>query len=94
MALDLISGSRYNEFIIFSDSLSVLESLKNWKFDNPIIIKILCKLENFSNDNDVQMCWVPGHTGINGNNQANKAARSTLSITTEKSLKYHILTLK
>ena len=34
MALDLISESRINKFIIFSDLLSVLESLKNEKFDN------------------------------------------------------------
>ena len=46
IALDLISESRNNKFIIFPDSLSVLESLENRKFDNPLIIKILCKLEN------------------------------------------------
>ena len=70
MALDLISESRNNKFIIFSDLLSVLESLKNRKFDNPLIIKILCKLENLSNDNDVRICWVPSHTGISRNDQA------------------------
>ena len=94
MALDLISESRNNKFIIFSDLLSVLKSLKNRKFDNPLIIKILCKLENLSNDNDVQICWVPSHTGVSGNDQADKVARSTLNITTEKSLEYHIQTLK
>ena len=90
MALNLVSESRNNKFIIFSDSLSVLESLKDRKFDNPLIIKILCKLENLSNDNDVQICWVPSSTGISGNDQADKAARINLNITTEKSLKYHI----
>ena len=94
ITLDVISESRNNKFIIFSDSLSVLESLKNRKFDNPLIINILCKLENLSNDNDVQICWVPSHIGISGNNQAEKTAKSTLNITTEKSLKYHIQTLK
>ena len=94
MALDLISESRNNKFIIFSDSLSVLESLKNRKFDNLLIIKILCKLENLSIDNDIQICWVPSHTRISGNDQADKAARSTLNITTEKNFKYHIQTLK
>ena len=60
MALDLISESRNNKFINFSDSLSVLESLKNRKFDHPLIIRILCKLKNLSNDNDIQICWVQG----------------------------------
>ena len=87
IALDLISESRNNKFIIFSDSLSVLESLKNRKFNNPLIIKILCKLENLSNDNDIQICWVPSHTGISGNDQADKAARSTLNIINEKKFK-------
>ena len=90
MARDLISESRNNKFILFSDSLSVLESLKNRKFDNPLIIKILCKLENLSNDNDVQICWVLSHTGISGNDQADKAARTTVNITMEISLKYYI----
>ena len=87
MALDLISESRNNKFIIFSDSLSVLESLKNRKFDYPLIIRILCKLKNLSNDNDIQICWVPSHTGISGNDQADKAARSTINLTTEKKFK-------
>ena len=56
MALDLISESRNNIFIIFSDLQSVLESLKSKKFDYSLIIKILFKLENLSNDNDVQIC--------------------------------------
>ena len=47
-------------------------------------MKILCKLENLSNDNDVQICWVQSDNGISGNDQADKVARSTLNITTEK----------
>ena len=87
MVLDLISESRNNKFIIFSDSLSVLESLKNRKFDHPLITRILCELKNLSNDNDIQICWVPSYTGISGNDQADKAARSTINLTTEKKCK-------
>ena len=92
IALDHISESRNNKFIIFSHLLSMLESLKNRKFDNPLIIKILCKLENLSNI--VSICWVPSHTGISGNDQADKTTRSTLNITCEKNFKYHLQTLK
>ena len=42
------------------------------------------KLEYLSNENDVQIWWVSCQTGINGNDQIDKAARSTLNITTEK----------
>ena len=48
---------------------------------------ILCKLKNLSNDNDIQICWVPSHTGISGKDQADKAARSTINLTTEKKFK-------
>ena len=65
----------------------MLESLKNRKFDQPLIKRILCKLKNLSNDNDIQICWVPSHTGISGNDQAIKAARSTINLTTEKKFK-------
>ena len=87
MALDLISESRNNKFIIFSDPLLALESLKDKKFDHSLIIRILCKLKNLSNDNDIQICWVPSHTGISGNDQADKTARSTINLTTEKIFK-------
>ena len=65
----------------------MLESLKNRKFAHPLITRILCKLKNLSNDNDIQICWVPSHTGISGNDQADKAARSTINLTTEKKFK-------
>ena len=87
MALNLISESRNYKFIIFSDSLSVLESLKNRKFDHPLIRRILYKLKNLSNDNDIQICWVPSHTGISGNDQVDKADKSTINLTTEKKFK-------
>ena len=49
-------------------------------------MKILCKLENLSNDNDVQICWVPSHTGISGKDEAVKVAKSTLNITSETAI--------
>ena len=44
-------------------------------------------MKNLSNDNDIQECWVPSHTGISGDDQADKAARSTINLTTEKKFK-------
>ena len=51
------------------------------------ISTILCKLKNLSNENDIQICWVPSHTGISGNHQADKAARFNINLTTEKKFK-------
>ena len=44
-------------------------------------------MKNLSNDNDIQICWVPNHTGISGNDQADKTARSTIILTTKKKFK-------
>ena len=47
----------------------------------------LASVSKTCNDNDIQICWVPSHTGICGNDQADKAARSTITLTTEKKFK-------
>ena len=44
-------------------------------------------MKNFSNDNDIQICWVPSHSGISGNDQADKAAKSTINLAIEKKFK-------
>ena len=46
LALNIISKSKHKKFIIFSDSLSVLLSLRNKKFQNPLIIKLLSRLNS------------------------------------------------
>ena len=58
--------------MIFSDSLLVLTSLQNKKFDDPLIIKVSCKLENMSNDNEILLCWIRSHIGISRNDQVDK----------------------
>ena len=35
-----------------------------------------------SGDNEI-LCWIPSHTGIGGNEQVDKAARSALSMVPE-----------
>ena len=47
-ALNIISKSKRKKFL-FSDSLSVLLSLRNKKFQNPLIIKLLSRLDSMSN---------------------------------------------
>ena len=31
-----------------------------------------------SDDNEILLCWIPSHTGISGNKQVDKVARSAL----------------
>ena len=77
-----------------SSEISVVDEYKNLKKHLPndtsifgveaYAINITWLLTSYHNDYDVQICWVPGHTGISENDQADKAAKSTLNIITEK----------
>ena len=80
LALDAITESDDDHFIIFSDSLSVLLSLKNKKMDNPLILKLLQKLHHLScAHKTVHFCWIPSHIGIRGNEAVDVAAKESLS---------------
>ena len=48
LALNIISRDKHNKFIIFSDWLSVLTLLKNKKLLNPLIVKLLSRLDSMS----------------------------------------------
>ena len=57
--------------------------LRSERLDN-LLIKLLCKLERMSDDNEIVLCWISRHTGISGNKQVDKVARSALSMVPEK----------
>ena len=81
LALDAVSESEDREIIIFSDSLSVLLSLKNKKLDNPLIINVLHSLHTLSTaHNTFVFCWIPSHIGIHGNEKTDMAAKEALSL--------------
>ena len=79
MALDYIEEANLSKVIIFSDSLSVLQSINNSKIDNSIIQDIILRLHNMSHKHII-FCWLPSHVGIRGNEKADKAAKSALSL--------------
>ena len=85
LALNIISKSKHKKFIIFSDSLSVLLSLRNKKFQNPLIIKLLSRLDSMSNRKEIIICWTPSHIRVRGNERADSAAKSALDLTPDKS---------
>ena len=78
MALDYIEEANLSKVIIFSDSLSVLQSINNSKIDNSVIQDIILRLHNMSHK-QIIFCWLPSHVGIRGNEKADKAAKSALS---------------
>ena len=80
LALDHIEQSRNTDFIIFSDSLSVLQSLNNRHIENPLLLDILLKHNDLAELNNIVFCWLPSHVGIKGNEKADMAAKSALTL--------------
>ena len=77
MALDYIKDANLSKVLIFSDSLSVLQSINNCNLDNPLVQDILLRYHNMSSKHII-LCWLPSHTGIKGNEKADIAAKSAL----------------
>ena len=75
LALDHIEQSRNSDFIIFSDSLSLLQSLHNRRIENPLLLDVLLKHNGLAERNSIVFCWLPSHVGIRGNEKADIAAR-------------------
>jgi ribonuclease HI len=53
--------------VIFSDSLSVLTSIKNKKSDNIMLKKLLFRFQDILKTKSVKLYWIPSHVGIRGN---------------------------
>ena len=68
------------QFIIYSDSLSVLKSLKDLHHKNPLIKQILKKYYYLSASKEIVFCWLPSHVNIRGNELADSEAKSALSL--------------
>ena len=93
LALKLVSTSNKEKLIIHLVSISVLQSLKNTKLDNPFIVKLLNKLNSMNHSKKVIFCWIPSHIGIQGNDKADSLAKAALNMVPDKkNQKYHILT--
>ena len=80
IALYHIRDQSEKQFIIYSDSLSVLKSLKDLHHTNPLIQQILKKYYYLSASKEIVFCWLPSHVNIRGNELADSEAKSALSL--------------
>ena len=92
LALKLVSTSNKEKFIIYSDAISVLHSLKNTKLDHPFIVKLLNKLNSMSKE--MIFYWIPIHTGIQGNDKTDSLAKAALNMVPDKKSKIPYSDLK
>lgn len=76
-ALKFATKNKNNSYIVYTDSLSVLETLNIQKLDiktNFYILEIKEMLKKFDNKS-MQLIWVPAHKGIKGNEKADEMAK-------------------
>ena len=79
MALKKVEASHDNNFLIFSDSLSVLTALHSQKLEHHILREIQEHLTTLTQmKKTVIFVWIPGHVGIRGNIAADAAAKEAL----------------
>ena len=73
MLRDGVSNKR---ILICSDSESSIVSLSSVKFSSRVVLQCFEMLETLSRDNEVTLTWVPGHSGVQGNEEADELARN------------------
>ncbi len=66
LALEHVSKSKNNEFIIFSDSLSAIQALQGCDFRNSLLMLFLKEYKELTEDHQktIILCWIPSHIGI------------------------------
>jgi hypothetical protein len=81
-ALDKLAVEQGRKFIIYVDSLSVLQSLSSPNYrSNPLIFKVLSHLDGLKSKGfTILFCWIPSHVGIHGNEIADKAAKNSVDM--------------
>ena len=81
LALDFVNNCTYTDkFVIFSDSLSVLQALNHTSSKNSQIQHLLLKHHEISSSKSVIYCWIPSHIGIYGNEKVDKSAKESLNL--------------
>ena len=74
------AGVKDRKVLICTDSESSIESLSSVKFSSGLVLQCFEVLETLSSENDVTLIWVPGHSGIPGNERADELARNGSSV--------------
>ena len=79
-ALTYVKVSTKQSFVIFSDSMSVLQAIESQESKNPLVNRVLEACQKILSDGKfITFCWLPSHRDIRGNEDADRAAKDALS---------------
>ena len=82
-ALKLAEELESNKFVVYSDSRSAIEALRSYSHSNQLVKQIKVFFNNlYAKGIDVQLCWIPAHVGICGNELADSAAKNAITLPT------------
>src|SRR6218665_1847716 len=79
----ILNCEHYNKckFAIFSDSLSVLSSIKeSCSQSRPTLLNDLLSHLNKLDSSQITFIWIPSHFGVTGNDRSDALAKEALSI--------------
>ncbi|ESN93008.1 hypothetical protein HELRODRAFT_165163 [Helobdella robusta] len=83
MAINFISKSNNKNFIIFSDSLSTVTALKQYRPPHNLIIQTQNRIHDNLYDNNgkkITLIWIPSHIEIQGNEEVDQLASQAHNI--------------
>ena len=66
---------KHANICIFSDSQAALKALKTSMCNSKLVWECILSLRQLAQKNQVNLYWVPGHCGIEGNEKADQLAR-------------------
>ena len=80
IAID-VRHSKEKHFVIFSDSMSSLQGISGFKIELNLVQRFIKDCSTLSESGKtIVLCWIPSHVGISGNEKADTAAKSALSL--------------
>ena len=76
LAIEISRSNNFQNTLICSDSRSVLQTIANPRINHPIANSVqLIFDELLSSGKNITLCWVPGHSNIQGNERADEKAK-------------------
>ena len=82
LALDTVLENQSSSTVVFSDSRSALDAIAKYAPVNHLIQSIQLQIHELCIEGKtIELCWIPAHVGIQGNELADAAAKAACSKT-------------